>query len=142
MHWSDVPCKLWAKAMKGGYGVKWYPPLKRPLLIHRIVFFEAHGWWPPEVGHWCNAAACYEEAHLYATTHAENQAYISKCGRGRGKITRGEDHKHSKLTEAQVLEIRTRYVPRAVTQQALADEFGVSQHVISSIIRRKGWAHI
>ena len=55
---------------------------------------------------------------------------------------KGEDVGSSKLTEDQVLEIRSRYVPRLVGLQTLADEYGVSQRLILSIIQRRIWNHI
>ena len=47
-----------------------------------------------------------------------------------------------KLTETQVLEIRSRYIPRTVSMRTLAKEYGVSQPVICRIINRKLWKHL
>lgn len=54
---------------------------------------------------------------------------------------RGSRNGHSKLTERDVLAIRSRY-GSGETQVALAAAFGVSQTNISDIIRRRTWAHL
>ena len=48
----------------------------------------------------------------------------------------------AKLTEADVLEIRSKYIPRVYTHQKLADEYGVDGTSIFNIIKRLTWAHI
>ena len=68
---------------------------------------------------------------------------------------RGERNGGSRLTEAQVLEIRRLYAEgdatrrpcgrrksESVTQMDLALDYNVSQTVICSIVRRKSWTHI
>jgi DNA-binding XRE family transcriptional regulator len=47
-----------------------------------------------------------------------------------------------KLSEADVLLIRERYAAGGVTQQALADEFGVNQTNIGFIVRNVRWRHL
>lgn len=58
------------------------------------------------------------------------------------RLARGERHGEAKLTEAAVLEIRARYVPRQVTLQTLADEFKVTRALVSMVVRRRIWTHI
>jgi DNA-directed RNA polymerase specialized sigma subunit len=57
----------------------------------------------------------------------------------RGRQARGSINGSAKLTEQDVLEIRA---IRGMTQQAIADQYGVSQKAISEIINRKIWRHI
>jgi hypothetical protein len=45
----------------------------------------------------------------------------------------------SKLSAENVAAIRQRYVTGRVTQTALAEEFGVTQSMISAVIRGKTW---
>lgn len=54
----------------------------------------------------------------------------------------GETNKTSKLTEADVLEIRRRYAAGGIYQRQLAEEYGVEQSNIGFIVRRKTWTHI
>jgi DNA-binding XRE family transcriptional regulator len=52
---------------------------------------------------------------------------------------RGEGNPHAKLTLAQVHDIKQRYAAGGVSQQVLADEYGVRQTTISIIVRGKKW---
>lgn len=56
-----------------------------------------------------------------------------------GTRSRGEHH-HAKLTEREVLEIRSS--AGVVSQATLAITFGISQSAVSKIMRRKIWAHV
>lgn len=58
------------------------------------------------------------------------------------RLSRGEKHGGSKLTDALVLEIRSLYSPRKFGYSRLAKRFGVSKTLIEVIIKRKNWAHI
>lgn len=55
---------------------------------------------------------------------------------------KGENHKSSKLTNKQVLEIRNKYIPFEYTYPMLSKEYGVSTHAIRDIVRRESWKHI
>lgn len=52
---------------------------------------------------------------------------------------RGSENPATKLTQEQVLEIRSL---RGTSQQKVARKFGVSQALVSAIIRREIWSHI
>lgn len=58
------------------------------------------------------------------------------------KSMKGEKAPNSKLTEAQVLEIRAKYVPRQYPASRLASEYGMSIMAIKKILQRKHWTHI
>lgn len=55
---------------------------------------------------------------------------------------RGSRHWRAKLTEATVLEIRTRYATGEVSQHKLSVDFGVSTMTIANVIHRKTWTHL
>lgn len=71
-------------------------------------------------------------------TAKENAIHASK----NGLLPRGEGHGNSKLTRDQVLDIRSSYKPRKVTQQMLADKYGVTKTLIRYVLQRKIWKHI
>lgn len=54
----------------------------------------------------------------------------------------GSEIKSRVLTEDDVREIRLLYCPFIVTQQKLADRFGVSRGNIQDIINRETWTHV
>lgn len=57
----------------------------------------------------------------------------------RAERVRGELNPCARLTRDQVREIRTRYVPRVVTQGQLAAEYGVSRSLISLVVAGAVW---
>ena len=59
--------------------------------------------------------------------------------KGTGQVS--HDYDQSKLTEAQVLEIRDRYAA-GESGKALADEFGIAQPTVVEICKRRTWRHI
>lgn len=54
----------------------------------------------------------------------------------------GEKNGRAKLSNSQAAEIYRRYHAGGVSQQSLADEFGVHQGSVSRIVRGAGWAMI
>lgn len=54
--------------------------------------------------------------------------------------TKGESHGLSKLTESQVLEIRSLAIESTYT--SIADLFGVSRSAVALIVKRDRWKHI
>jgi group I intron endonuclease len=58
------------------------------------------------------------------------------------KSQQGEKAHQHKLTEPEVLEIRSTYVPWEISRQKLADKYGVSRSSIQNIIERTTWRHL
>ena len=87
--------------------------------------------------HSCDNPRCCNPDHLRTGTHQDNTD--DKFSRGRQARHHGSHNGRAKLTEQQVLEIRE---IRGMTQQAIADQYGVSHRNISEIIRQKSWTHI
>lgn len=54
----------------------------------------------------------------------------------------GSQRANSKLTEAQVAEMRARYATGSVSQRQLAREYGMGQNSIGRILRREVWQHV
>jgi group I intron endonuclease len=54
----------------------------------------------------------------------------------------GEKNGRAVLTDSDVREIRRRFAAGGISQQALADEYGVHQTAISKIVRRRAWSHL
>ena len=57
-------------------------------------------------------------------------------------IKKGELNGCSKLTESEVLEIRSKFKPRVYTREMLALEYNVKASTIKDVILRKSWKHI
>ena len=60
----------------------------------------------------------------------------------KAKVARGCSHYGAKLNEAQVLEIRSKYVLHNYTFLTLAKEYDISEASAYNIIKRKSWKHI
>jgi hypothetical protein len=59
-----------------------------------------------------------------------------------GTRAAGERHGRAKLTDADVLEIRTRVAAKAETQTAIAKRMGICLSLVQKIVRRKNWKHL
>ena len=75
--------------------------------------------------------------NLRYDTRARNMADCVK----HGTHARGDRHGQAKLDWPQVREIRTSYATGCVTQQELADYYGVSVGNVSLIVNYKAWTH-
>lgn len=103
---------------------------------HIVSWFLHYGSWPALcVMHLCDNRACVRWEHLREGTRGDN----NRDSVAKGRNSHGERHPISKLTDAQVHEIRARYAAGGVTQLTLATDYGASSSVISRIITRKIW---
>jgi hypothetical protein len=89
--------------------------------------------------HQCDNRACCNPAHLFLGSMRANQLDAYRKGR---KVQPRSEHTNAKLTADHVREIRSRYVKGGVLQATLAKEYGVSQAVISSVVRRATYKDI
>jgi hypothetical protein len=131
-------CWLWRGPLdRDGYGrAKIHGRMQR---VGRFVWTTVNSRDPGAllVLHTCDVRACIRPSHLYlGTPHDNNQ----DCLR-RKRTPTGSYHPAARLTDASVAEIREVYARGGVSQQALADAHGVSQHVVSKIVNFKRWRH-
>lgn len=112
---------------------------------HRVVWMVANGRLIPdgmEINHRDGDKTNNAPDNLEIVTHAENTIHsFRELGR-KVKAQRGSKNTSAKLDEAAVLEIRSLCASRAMTQQAIADRFGVTQRTVSEIHTRKTWKHV
>jgi len=115
---------------------------KQQVLVHRLVVQLRAG--RPLTAfalHRCDNPPCFRPSHLYEGSHADNVADAMN----RGRIKKGERHPRAKLNPEQVREILARHRPgvnrwdRGNTA-LLAQEFGVSMNMITSITREEHWS--
>jgi hypothetical protein len=144
---KSAGCWLWTGSRNGdGYGT--FGNGGKTLLAHRVAFALEHGREPVGcVLHRCDNSSCVRPYHLYEGTQAANMADRDARGRSGAPKRRGEKNGRAKLTLEQVAEIRASYVDgrrgpfrrSQYSQTALAAKYGVSQTVISLIVRGRIW---
>jgi len=126
-----------------GYGITWQRP--RETRAHRLSWVIHFGVIPDGlcVLHKCDNPACIRPDHLFTGTKLDNLRDAVAKGRPISQ-RRGELNSGSKLTEAQVLEIRRKYRKgvHGFGATTLCKEFGVSPRAINQIVRRLMWDHI
>lgn len=128
-------CWEWqAGKRKHGYGS--FRTDKGPQKAHRVAYELWHGTDPSNknVLHLCGNPACCRPDHLVLGDQKENMRHMKEHGRS----LIGHKNHATKLTEAQVLDIRS----SSLTQQQLANIYGVARSLISMIKTRKVWTHI
>lgn len=131
---TKTGCWNWLNAVNaGGYGVVYGG------LSHRFVYEVVYGEIPNGmcVRHSCDNPSCVNPDHLLIGTHTQNMRDMKERKRAKGGVLRGEKHSLTKLTLAQVQEIRE---SSGVSQKILAGKYGVSQATISNIKRAKTWS--
>ena len=91
------------------------------------------------VCHMCDHRSCINPNHLFAGSRLDNMRDCLQ--KGRRPIMRGEMNGRTKLTESQILDIRSRHSYYGLNA-ALSREFNVT-HVLISKIRSGGlWKHV
>lgn len=82
------------------------------------------------------ALADYLEAH-HATPVVDQPPPVIPT-----RYAKGETHGMAMLNEAQVREIRALYAAGGTSQSQIAERYGITQAMVSNIVRRKSWAHL
>jgi hypothetical protein len=87
--------------------------------------------------HSCNNRKCINLEHLRAGTYTDNMNDVAKSG-----IRKGVNNYRCKLSEHDIILIRSLYSTGNYTQKYLAKVFDVSESQISLIVNNKEWRHI
>lgn len=138
-------CWLWtANRNNKGYGQ--FSVDGKYKLAHRVAYYLDRGFWPEKCAlHKCDGGSigCVRATHLADGSVADNNRDMIAKGRNYAKtspekLARGSKHGLSKLTEDDVICIRSRV--HNESQTSLALEFGVTQGAICAIVHGRSWA--
>lgn len=135
----DERCKNWWGAKySNGYGH--FSSNGKDFLSHRYALsvYLRRSFKPSVViCHTCDNPACINPLHLFPGSHRVNA--LDKISKGRARLTplKGEDHPNCKLTNDQVAQIRSKFIPREYTKKKLAEEYNVSESLIAKILSGK-----
>lgn len=153
----DMPCWLWLHALdKKGYGK--FSLRGRPTQAHRAAWELFRGTIPRGlcVLHRCDVPRCCNPSHLFLGTIADNNRDMAAKNRASGgsaagsrhgskthpeRMPRGETHGCAILTEELVRMIR-RERAAGTNGADVARRIGVSTSIVSSVFRRRTWAHV
>lgn len=132
-------CWLWTGCRsKAGYGLFSYR--NRLISAHRAAFiaFRCEDPSGKVVCHKCDTPACCNPDHLFLGTQGDNIRDMHSKGRAGCAGVKGSKHHSAKLTEADILSIRS----SACDASTLADQYGITRTSIYLIRSRKTWRHI
>lgn len=131
-------CWLWTAAkINTGYGAI---NLGRGLgiaLAHRVAWSLTNGPIPRDMYlcHTCDVRACVNPDHLFIGSQADNLADAARKGRMRKfDYPRGEAHSNTRITDAQVAEMRRR-LATGEKHRSIAADFGVDRSYITLVKR-------
>lgn len=139
---NDKLCWIW-NSVKSQCGYGQISVEGKAVRAHRFSYLIYHDKIPKGkfVLHVCDTPLCVNPNHLFLGTQKDNvQDCISK-----GRFTVGSRNGISKLTEKDVIKIRSlygKYGHKGLVQRKIAKMFNVSRILISDITRRKTWKHV
>lgn len=134
-------CWIYTKGIStGGYGNLKVGTKLRP--AHRFSYELFKGAIPKGliVCHKCDNPCCVNPEHLFVGTHKDNND--DKMSKGRGAYKVGSAHAMAKLSEQEVIEIRTILANSNVSMPKLAIQYNVSYSTIQAIKQRRIWKHL
>lgn len=131
-------CWTW-KFMKDKKGYGRFLLNGMPRIASRVAYFMYVGAIPSGklVCHRCDNPSCVNPDHLFIGSAKQNTADM--VSKGRGKWVKGERNGRSKLTDKEVIEIRSLSGP---TDREVAAKYKISPSVVHQIRRGKIWRHL
>lgn len=107
---------------------------------HRKVHYASTGELPEVVRHKCDNPRCINPDHLESGTYVDNMRDCKERGRLRSATFAGEASAAAKVTDAEVLLIRSLYVKgsRKFGLPTLAKRFGLGTSQVHRIVKQQG----
>jgi len=134
-------CWLWlGYRERSGYG---RPNINgKNILAHRFAYELENGLGSAKdriIRHSCDNRACCNPKHLIAGTQKENVADM--YAKGRQPDWKGSNHPSARLTENDIKSVKE-LIDCGLTNNNVAEQFGVSSSMVSLIKRGHRWKHM
>lgn len=133
---SNTGCWVYRGAKdKNGYGI--ISGGKRCKKAHRVAFERWFGFIPAGhiVRHRCDNPPCVRPTHLISGTHGDNRRDM--FDRGRDNIAFGNRKSQTKISDEELPVIRQIYAEGFLTQQMIADIYGVALSSINRVVKKR-----
>ena len=91
--------------------------------------------------HTCDCPPCCNPVHLYWGDQKQNMADMEERGRS-ARVRRGSVNGRAKISEADACAMRALYATGRPSQAELGKRYGISQAMVSEIVRGASWAHV
>jgi len=88
--------------------------------------------------HECDNRRCCNPDHLFAGTTQEN----TRDKVNKGRQAKGAKQHLAKLTDSQITEIRSKYVPYKTSLRVVGEQYGVGISTIHAIVKNQTWKHV
>lgn len=127
----------------GGYGVISSDDGKL-MKAHRLSWSIKHGPIPDglKVCHKCDNPKCVNPSHLFLGTQSDNVQDCKKKGRISNRPQPGESNPMSRLTNKQVLDMRSLRLSRGLSYKKIGQKFGVAAMTAYRAITGQSWGTI
>lgn len=138
---KENDCWTWQGNVRHGYGIMYLPQAKCSIRIHRLMWQVFNKQEIPAtaiVRHLCHNRVCCNPHHLAIGTHADNAQDKVNANRQ----SKGYGTGNAKLTEKEVVEIRTRYATENVSEESLAKQYKIGKTIIGNILLGQKWKHL
>lgn len=132
---DNSSCWPWVKGVFSHFPHGKFKANGKTLKTHRVSYFLEFKHLPPLLRHTCDNARCCNPFHIIPGSQKDNMNDMVE----RRRSTFGEKNPNAKLSEQDILEIRS---SKDVSNKQLAKLFNVSSTQIQYIRSRRNWKHI